>query len=545
MRTLGRFIRICFILTRYGLNDIIIASRWFSIIRFLKIFNPWYWITWRKLTRGERIRIALEKLGPIFIKFGQLLSTRYDLLPEDIVNELAKLQDRVPPFKGKLAVKIIEASLEQPLTEVFDDFNETPMASASIAQVHEARLKDGTEVIIKVLRPHIKKVIKKDLSLLKLLAMLTERYWHDGARFKPKQILKDFEITLQNELNLMNEAANASQLRRNFLHSPELYIPEIFWPYCRAKIMVMEKIHGTPIYRINTLKEDHVNLKLLAERGVEVFFTQVFRDSFFHADMHPGNLFVSKHSPESPQYIAVDFGIMGSLSNHDKLYLAQNLLAFFNRDYHRVAQLHVDSGWVPEGTRVDQFESAIRMVCEPIFEKPLKDISFGQLLVRLFQAASQFNMPVQPQLVLLQKTLLHVEGLGRQLYPDLDVWVIARPFIEKWIKQQVGPKAFLKNMRKNIPQWLDKLPEIPGLVANYLERSAHIPQQVFSNTYNSETQKINTRKAKRRGFLWGITSTFLFSAIFSLLYFSHGANWATWSFFILSGSFFIVTLLAS
>jgi len=469
MATIQRFIRlssISWVLLRHGLDELILATHLFRPFRYMRLIMPWTWIV-RKTSRGVRIRLALEDLGPIFVKFGQILSTRRDLLPDDIAVELAKLQDQVTPFDNQTAYNIIEKSLGHPLDEIFSDFSETPFASASIAQVHAATLHSGEEVIVKVLRPNIKPVIQRDISLLYIVADKIERYWPAGKNLRPKDVVAEFEKSLLDELDLMREAANASQLRRHFLHSEKLYIPEIYWDHCRRNIMVMERIHGTPIGNIDALVEKNINLQQLSERGVEIFFTQVFRHSFFHADMHPGNIFVA----DNGQYIAVDFGIMGTLDETDQRYLAENFLAFFNRDYRRVAELHVNSGWVDKNTRIDEFESAIRSVCEPIFDKPLKDISFGQLLLNLFHTARRFNMKVQPQLILLQKTLLNIEGLGRQLYPELDLWKTAKPFLEQWMKDKIGPKSFFKHVKENAPLWAEQLPRIPNLIYDVLEQS--------------------------------------------------------------------------
>jgi len=430
----------------------------FILIRFsIKINVP----------RAVRMRLAIENLGPIFVKAGQILSTRRDLLPEDIADELAKLQDQVPPFPGEKSQQMVEAALKKKINQVFSEFDIKAMASASIAQVHAATLLDGRSVVVKILRPRIHEKVEQDLDLLKVLARLAQCFKRFKC-FKPKDIVNEISRTLQDELDLLREAANASQLRRNFSGSPLLYIPEIYWDYCRSNVLVLERIHGIPIYQINALKDAGFDMKKLAEHGIEVFFTQVFRDSFFHADMHPGNLFVAKENPQCPKYIAVDFGIMGSLSTKDQRYLAENMLAFFKRDYRRVAELHVASGWLPADTRIDQFEGAIRAVCEPMFEKPLKDISFGQLLLRLFQVARRFQINIQPQLILLQKTLLNVEGISRQIYPDLDLWATARPFLEKWLKEQIGVKSFLRRLRENFPHWVEKFPEIPGLIHRFL-----------------------------------------------------------------------------
>ncbi len=462
-----RLAYISWILVRHGLDELLLASHLFRPVRFLRYLMPWTWVP-RSLPRGTRIRMALEDLGPIFIKFGQILSTRRDLLPDDIADELARLQDRVPPFPDEVARHLIETSLGQPIEAVFDAFESTPFASASIAQVHGARLKDGREVVVKVLRPGILPVIRRDIGLMYTVARRVERYWSAGRQLRPVEVVREFEKTILDELDLMREAANASQLRRNFLDSPLLYVPEVYWDWCRRDVLVMERIHGIPISQIDALRAAGIDLKTLAEQGVEIFFTQVFRDSFFHADMHPGNIFVS---PEG-QYIAVDFGIMGVLSATDQRYLAENFLAFFNRDYRRVAQLHIDSGWVAKDTRVDEFEAAIRTVCEPIFDKPLAEISFGQVLLRLFQTARRFNMEVQPQLVLLQKTLLNIEGLGRQLYPQLDLWTTAKPFLERWMRQQLGPGAFWRHIRENAPLWSERLPALPNKLYEVIEKAA-------------------------------------------------------------------------
>lgn len=469
MAYVQRFIRlstISWVLLRHGLDELILASHLFRPFRFIRLIMPWTWLT-RKTPRGVRIRLALEDLGPIFVKFGQILSTRRDLLPDDIAIELAKLQDQVTPFDNQTAYKIIEKSLGHPLDEIFSDFSDAPFASASIAQVHAATLHTGESVIVKVLRPNIKLVIQRDISLLYIIADKIERYWPAGKNLRPVAVVAEFEKTLLDELDLMREAANASQLRRNFLNSEKLYIPEIYWDHCRKNIMVMERIHGTPIGNIDALIEKNIDLKQLSERGVEIFFTQVFRHSFFHADMHPGNIFVA----DNGQYIAVDFGIMGTLNATDQRYLAENFLAFFNRDYRRVAELHVNSGWVDKNTRIDEFESAIRSVCEPIFDKPLKDISFGQLLLNLFHTARRFNMEVQPQLILLQKTLLNIEGLGRQLYPELDLWKTAKPFLEQWMKDKLGPQSFFKHIKENAPLWAEQLPKLPNLIFDALEQA--------------------------------------------------------------------------
>ena len=493
---LWRLLHINWILVKHGLDEIVFATHLFRPFSFLLYFWPPHWFRSSEATHGERIRGALEELGPLFVKFGQILSTRRDLLPDEIADELAKLQDRVPPFPGTLARQIIEESYGKPLSEIFAEFDETPLASASIAQVHTAKLLDGTDVVVKVVRPNIKKIIQRDVSLLYTIADLAERYWKDGRRLRPRAVVAEYETTILDELDLMREAANASQLRRNFQDSKELYIPEIHWPHCRRNVMVMERIYGIPIGDIDELRRQNVDLKKLSERGVEIFFTQVFRHNFFHADMHPGNIFASP----TGQYLAVDFGIMGSLSPEDQRYLAGNFLAFFNRDYHRVAELHVQSEWVPADTRIDEFEAAIRTVCEPIFERPLKDISFGHLLLRLFQTARRFNMEVQPQLVLLQKTLLNIEGLGRQLYPDLDLWQTAKPFLERWMSEQVGTRSLFKSLKENLPLWADVLPQLPGMIHDLAKRAQQGDLELEWHSRQLEQLRRDAERAHRRTF---------------------------------------------
>ncbi|MDE2235840.1 MAG: ubiquinone biosynthesis regulatory protein kinase UbiB [Gammaproteobacteria bacterium] len=473
-----RLMRINFVLARHGLDEIILTAHIFRPVRFLIYLSPFYWLRRRDAPRGERIRRALEDLGPIFVKFGQMLSTRRDLLPHDVADQLAKLQDQVPPFPGREARSIIEQVLGKPVAELFREFSETPLASASIAQVHAARLPDGREVVIKVLRPGVETVIRGDLELLQLLAALAERYWPDGRRLRPREIVAEYEKTILDELDLIREAANASQLRRNFQGSELLYVPEVHWPLTRRSVMVMERIHGIAVSDIETLKARGTDMQKLAVNGVQIFFTQVFKHNFFHADMHPGNIFVDVADPKNPRYVAVDFGIIGTLNPRDQQYLAENFLAFFNRDYRRVAELHVDSGWVPAGTRVNEFESAVRTVCEPIFNRPLKDISFGQLLLRLFQTARRFNMEVQPQLVLLQKTLLNIEGLGRELYPELDLWVTAKPFLEDWTREQMGLKATLRRALAGLPALRELLLEAPARINVILRQLAEDKLQV-------------------------------------------------------------------
>nr|WP_228051049.1 ubiquinone biosynthesis regulatory protein kinase UbiB [Pontibacterium sinense] len=470
VKRLLRSVKILRVVARYRLDTFFDGMNLPFYLRVLLKLLPWRYTVAADLPRGERLRLALEALGPVFIKFGQMLSTRRDLLPDDVAEELKKLQDQVPPFGGAEAQHIIEQSLGQPVSELFAQFEQQPLASASVAQVHKATLGDGRDVVVKVIRPGIERTIQKDVALLYSLAQIAQAIWADGRRLRPVEVVAEYEQTIFDELDLRKEAANGSQLHRNFDGSDVLYIPEIYWDYTRSNVLVMERIHGIPVADIAQLEAQNTDMKKLAERGVEIFFTQVFRDSFFHADMHPGNIFVSRDNPQSPQYIAVDFGIVGSLTPEDQSYLARNFLAFFQRDYRQVAQLHVDSGWVPSDTNVDAFETAIRSVCEPIFEKPLKEISFGQVLLGLFQTARRFNMEVQPQLVLLQKTLLNIEGLGRQLYPELDLWKTAKPFLEGWMKERMGPKAVYRSIKQQAPDWLEKMPHMPQLVFDALNQ---------------------------------------------------------------------------
>jgi ubiquinone biosynthesis protein len=459
---LARLARIFAVGLRFGLHEFVPnlpGSRFFSF--FVD----------KEKTRGQRLREALETLGPIFVKFGQILSTRRDLLPLDIADELAKLQDQVPPFPSEAAVAEIERSLGRPLRQVFSVFEEKPIASASIAQVHIATLHDGREVAVKVLRPNVETAVAKDVALLETAAGLFERYWADARRLKPRQVVAEIAHHLDDELDLMREAAHASQLRRNFARSPLLLVPEVHWDYCSRRVMVMERMRGTPVSRVDVLRQKGVDIPALARAGVEICFTQVFRDGFFHADMHPGNILVT----DDAKYVALDFGIMGTLTEADKSYLAQNFLAFFNRDYRRVAQAHLDAGWVPAGTRVEEFETAIRAVCEPVFARPLKEIYFGRLLLRLFQTARRFNMEVQPQLVLLQKTLLNIEGLGRELDPDLDLWRTAKPYLERWMSEQLGWRGVLRGLAQEAPHWAAILPQLPRLVHRALTEDRIAP----------------------------------------------------------------------
>ena len=464
LRVIARLLHIQRALVRHGLDDFVRATHLYRPFRFLFYLSPWTWFQRSAgINRGERLRLALEELGPIFIKFGQALSTRRDLIPADIADELARLQDRVPPFGSDLAVATIEGAFGRQLVDIFSSFDREPLAAASIAQVHAATLRGGQDVVVKVLRPGMHEVIDLDLEVLDALALLADRYWTEARRLRPIEIVQEYRKTILDELDLMREAANAAQLRRNFAGSDLLYVPDIYWDYCRVNVMVMERIHGIIISRMDELRARGTNFAKLAEHGVEIFFTQVFRHNFFHADMHPGNIFVQVEDPENPRYAAVDFGIVGSLQPRDQHYLAENFLAFFDRDYRRVAALHVESGWVPPGTRIDELESAVRTVCEPIFNKPLKEISFAQVLLRLFETARRFDMKIQPQLILLQKTLLNIEGLGRELYPELDLWKTAQPILRLWMRERMSPRAILRRVRTQLPDTIEALKQVPQL----------------------------------------------------------------------------------
>jgi len=462
-------------LLRYGLDEIVWNTHLFRPLAWLQKLLPGATIKTRPL--GERLRLALEELGPIYVKFGQAVSTRRDLLSPELAYELAKLQDQVPPFPSDVALALLERAFNRPVSEVFAHFEREPLAAASIAQVHAARLVDGTEVVVKILRPDVRALIERDIEVLYQLARLAERYWPDARRLRPVEVVEEFQKTLMHEVDLLREAANAAQLKRNFADSDKLYVPQVYWDYCRTNVLTMERIYGIPISNVALLKSRGANIRLLAENGVEIFFTQVFRHNFFHADMHPGNIFVDVANPERPRYIAVDFGIVGSLSGQDQHYLAENFLAFFRRDYRRVAALHVDSGWVPAETRVDELESAVRAVCEPIFDRPLKDISFGLVLLRLFETAREFDMEVQPQLVLLQKTLLQIEGLGRELYPELDLWRTAKPILEEWMRERRDPRVQLKRLLEAWPEIADDFLMLPDLLHRRLRQAAATPQK--------------------------------------------------------------------
>ncbi|NIG87131.1 MAG: ubiquinone biosynthesis regulatory protein kinase UbiB [Serratia symbiotica] len=499
----------------YGLDELIPKMRLTPLLRFGRRLLFWMPNRHQDKPLGERLRLALQDLGPVWIKFGQMMSTRRDLFPPRIADQLTLLQDRVSPFDGALARKSIEQAMGGPLDVWFDEFDPQSLASASIAQVHSARMKTtGQEVVLKVIRPDIGPIIKADVRLMYRLAGWVPMLMPDGRRLRPREVVREYEKTLLDELNLLREAANAIQLRRNFEGSSMLYVPEVYTDYCRENVLVMERIYGIPVSDINALEQQGTNMKLLAERGVQVFFTQVFRDSFFHADMHPGNIFVSYQHPEDPCYIGIDCGIVGSLNKDDKRYLAENFIAFFNRNYRKVAELHVDSGWVPRDTNVEDFEFAIRTVCEPIFEKPLAEISFGNVLLNLFNTARRFNMEVQPQLVLLQKTLLYVEGLGRHLYPQLDLWTTAKPFLESWLRDQVGIPAAIRALKEKAPFWVEKLPELSELFYHSLQQHKLLLQSVDKLTEQMQVQRVRQGQSR---YLLGVGATLLVSGTLLLL----------------------------
>ncbi len=509
MRNLIRLISINFTLARYGFDEIVLSMHFFRPLHLLRLINPFNWFRNGDLSQAERLRLCIEALGPIFIKFGQMMSTRRDLLGDEIADELEKLLDRVPPFAWEQARAIIEQQLGMPLEQAFKSFDETEIASASIAQVYAAELPDGQSVVVKIVRPGIERQIRKDIEVLMLLARMADRYWDEARRIKPIQVVREFETTILNELDLVREAANASELRRHFEDSEDLYVPRVYWDYCRPRVLVMERISGIPVTDIERLRDSQVNFEVLSRKGVEIFFTQVFQHNYFHADMHPGNIFVNPDNPENPQYIAVDFGIMGSLPTSDRRYLAENFVAFFNRDYRRVAELHVDSGWVDRDTRVDEFEASIRSVCEPLFQRPLAEISFGQLLLRLFQTARKFNMEVQPQLLLLEKTFLHIEGIGRQLYPQLDLWDTAKPFLERWLSEQLGVRALTEGFKKNLPYIAEHLPDLPALAFKTLDRFANDELRVELRSRQIDELKREIRDANRRSVRAIIGSSFI------------------------------------
>jgi ubiquinone biosynthesis protein len=510
---LVRLLKIIFVVLRVGLDEFLLAhsrTRW-----LLAPINLLLFARDTSAPRAVRLRHALESLGPIFVKFGQVMSTRRDLLPLDIANELAGLQDRVPPFESAVAVAIIERAFGRPLDSIFASFEQTPVASASIAQVHFAVLPGGREVAVKVLRPNMLPAIEKDLALMHMMASWVDRLSADGKRLKPREVVAEFDTYLHDELDLLREAGNAAQLRRNMQGLDLVLIPEMVWDFCMTDVMVMQRMKGVPISQVQRLRDAGVDIPKLARDGVTIFFTQVFRDGFFHADMHPGNIQVSLDPATFGRYISLDFGIVGTLTEVDKEYLAQNFSAFFRRDYKRVAELHIESGWVPARTRVDELESAIRACCEPYFDRPLKEISLGMVLLRLFQTSRRFDVEVQPQLVLLQKTLLNVEGLGRELDPDLDLWSTAKPFLEKWMLEQIGPKKLLAQLKAEAPSYAKLLPTLPRLLHQLLKQQVSGQRSELSELL--EEQK-RTNKLLRGllyvgiGFLLGVLAVLLLPA---------------------------------
>jgi ubiquinone biosynthesis protein len=526
LRVAMRLLEIQRVLLKHGLDDYVRATHLYRPLRFIFFLSPGIWFERRReASRGERLRLALEELGPIFVKFGQAVSTRRDLLPTDLADELAKLQDRVPPFPGSEARRLIEQSYGRSVTEVFAQFDETPLAAASIAQVHAARLPGGEEVVVKVLRPGMRAMIERDLEVLHALADLAQRYWAEGRRLRPREIVTEYQKTILDELDLMREAANASQLKRNFAGSELLYVPEIYWDHCRTDVMVMERIHGVPISDLASLKAAGTDIARLAENGVRIFFTQVFRHNFFHADMHPGNIFVLIDDPQRPRYAAVDFGIVGTLDPRDQHYLAENFLAVFDRDYRRVAQLHLESGWVPAEARVDEMESAVRTVCEPIFDRPLKDISFGRILLRLFEISRRFNVQIQPQLILLQKTLLNVEGLGRDLYPDLDIWSTASPILREWMRERTSVRAFVRSLRTQAPELMTAARELPLL----LQRLLRAPPAAAAAASAAEVRELRAQLRAQRRHRDAVTlGAMLFLAGFGWLALAREPAWLGW-----------------
>ena len=518
-----RLIKINRVITHYRLDHMVLAnSKYHALIWVNRLLFPWNWRPTHKAGRGVRLRLALEELGPIFIKLGQALSTRKDLLPEDLSVELTKLQDDCPPFDEDHSRRIIEKALKRPINEAFSQFEATPMASASMAQVHGATLPTGEDVVIKVVRPNIKPVIQQDVSIMYSLARLLELAVKESRRLHPVEVVGEFEKTILDEMDMMREAANATQLRRNFEGSDLLYVPEIYWSHTNENVMTMERIYGIRISETEKLIEQGIDLTDLSAKGVTIFFTQVFKHNFFHADMHPGNIFVL---PDG-RYAAIDFGIMGTLTPEDQRYLAENFLAFFNRDYLRVSELHIESAWVPRDTRVNELESAIRAVCEPIWDRPLKDISFGLFLMRLFQTARRFGMEVQPQLVLLQKTLLNIEGLGRQLDDELDLWDTAKPFLEDWMQERVGLKSLIKNTKRNLPFWIENAPQIPGLVHSVLNKAAHGQLELHSGQLSRLEQALENQAKQQRQ--RGIALALIGAALY-LEFQTWGWDWAIWA----------------
>ncbi len=540
VRVLARLFQIQRVLLKYGLDDFVRATHLYRPVRLLVLLAPGIGRARRRRrsSRAERLRLALTELGPIFVKFGQAVSTRRDLLPADIADELVKLQDQVPPFPGAVARASIERAYGRPIAELFPEFEETALAAASIAQVHAARLPDGKQVVVKVLRPDMRAVIERDLEVLYALARLAEQYWPEGRRLRPTEVVAEYEKTVLDELDLMREAANAAQLRRNFAGSDLLYVPEVYWDYCRASVMVMERIRGIQISDTARLRAAGTDIAKLAQNGVRIFFTQVFRHNFFHADMHPGNIFVLVEDPRNPRYAAVDFGIVGTLDPRDQRYLADNFLAVFDRDYRRVATLHIESGWVPPETRVDEMESAVRTVCEPIFDRPLKDISFGQILLRLFEISRRFNMAIQPQLVLLQKTLLNVEGLGRQLYPDLDVWNTASPILREWMRERTSGRMLLQSLRRQLPELLEAARTLAPLAKGAAYRARNGRWRLRLDLPEIEALERSLKESSRRRESTTVGAAILLGGLVWLAL-GRATDWPGWSMLLIGAAWVI------
>jgi ubiquinone biosynthesis protein len=523
LRSITRLLQIQRVLVRHGLDEIILDTHLLRPLRFAFYLSPATWFERRKGgSRAERIRLALEELGPIFVKFGQALSTRRDMLSSELADELAKLQDRVPPFPGAQARAIVEEAYGRPVADVFEQFDESPLAAASIAQVHTARLRTGEEVVVKVVRPGVREKIERDIEVMYVIARLAQDYARDGYRLRPVEVVQEYEKTILDELDLMREAANAAQLKRNFAGSDLLYVPGVHWDYCRPNVMVMERIHGVLVSDMDELRRRGTNIQRLAENGVEIFFTQVFRHNFFHADMHPGNIFVQTDDPEHPRYAAVDFGIVGSLDARDQHYLAENFLAFFDHDYNRVARLHIDSGWVPGHVRVDELEAAVRTVCEPIFNKPLSEISFGQVLVRVFETARRFDMQVQPQLILLQKTLLQIEGLGRMLYPQLDLWKTAQPILKEWGAERLSGRTLAQQLRRQLPDLSESVRMLPQVIQQFVQQASEGRFRITVEQAGIEELRREIRRSARQRDATIVASMTLFAG---LVWLAVGPGW--------------------
>ncbi len=540
LRVFVRLVRIQRVLLRHRLDELVRATHLYRPLRLLLLLSPGVWRARRRAgARGENLRLALIELGPIFVKFGQAVSTRRDLLPADIADELAKLQDRVPPFSGAEARMSLERSYGRPLADMFAQFDETPLAAASIAQVHGATLAGGQDVIVKVLRPNVRAQIERDLELFYALARLAQKYWPESRRVRPLEVVAEYEKTVLDELDLMREAANASQLKRNFADSDLLHVPEVYWDFCRVDVLVTERIHGIVISDMQHLRAIGTDFRKLAENGVRIFFTQVFRHNFFHADMHPGNIFVLVEDPANPRYAAIDFGIIGTLDERDQYYLASNFLAVLDRDYRRVATLHVESGWVPPGTRIAEMESAVRTVCEPIFNRPLKEISYGHVLLRLFEIARRFDMVIQPQLILLQKTLINVEGLGRELYPDLDVWSTAGPVLRSWMRERAGPRAMLHTLRQQLPDMLEAMNELPAVVKDAVRQARSGRTGVrLDESVSRSLGRILEHSARRREAVTIGAAILLGGLVWLAL--DHGPAWPGWGLLVLGAGWILV-----